>query len=76
MTVYPASFFVSTAAVLCIRHARVLPGYEFSESDADVRGFAGAAGNVLIDGSRPAGKQDRSKRSCAASPPRGRAASN
>ena len=36
----------------------VLPGYEFSESDTDVRGFAGAVGNVLIDGSRPDGKQE------------------
>ncbi|NEX92778.1 TonB-dependent receptor [Caulobacter sp. 17J65-9] len=35
-----------------------LPGFTFDAGDS-VRGFAGAAGNVLIDGERPASKRDR-----------------
>lgn len=58
VTVYPASFFDSTQPSSAFDMLAVLPGYDFSESDTDVRGFAGAVGNVLIDGSRPAGKQE------------------
>jgi outer membrane receptor protein involved in Fe transport len=35
----------------------LLPGFSFEGGD-NVRGFAGAAGNVLIDGERPASKTD------------------
>lgn len=35
-----------------------LPGFSFDGGDNDTRGFAGAAGNVLIDGDRPASKSD------------------
>ena len=58
VTAYPASFFAPTQPSTAYDMLTVLPGYEFSESDTDVRGFAGAVGNVLIDGSRPAGKQE------------------
>jgi len=58
VTVYPPSFFASAQPSSAFDMLVVLPGYEFSESDTDVRGFAGAVGNVLIDGSRPAGKQE------------------
>jgi len=37
---------------------RRLPGFTLSERDQDVRGFAGARGNVLFDGQPPAGKQE------------------
>ena len=40
----------------------LLPGFVLQEGDDDVRGYAGAAGNVLIDGQRPASKGIRSKR--------------
>jgi outer membrane receptor protein involved in Fe transport len=33
-----------------------LPGFVIEEADADVRGYAGAQGNVLIDGARPTSK--------------------
>lgn len=36
----------------------LLPGFKLEEGDADVRGYAGASGNVLIDGQRPASKQE------------------
>jgi outer membrane receptor protein involved in Fe transport len=58
VTVYPVSFFDSAQPSSAFDMLAVLPGYDFSESDTDVRGFAGAVGNVLIDGSRPAGKQE------------------
>ncbi|HKU14864.1 MAG TPA: TonB-dependent receptor [Steroidobacteraceae bacterium] len=58
VTVYPASYFAATQPSSAFDMLTVLPGYDFNESDADVRGFAGAVGNVLIDGSRPAGKQE------------------
>jgi outer membrane receptor protein involved in Fe transport len=58
VTAYPASFFDSTQPSSAFDMLAVLPGYDFNESDTDVRGFAGAVGNVLIDGSRPAGKQE------------------
>lgn len=54
---YPAAFFASmdlnTAYDMVLR----IPGFSFDDGSA-VRGFAGAAGNVLIDGQRPASKTD------------------
>lgn len=58
VTVYPAAFFAGAQPSSAFDMLAVLPGYELDEGDADVRGFAGAMGNVLIDGSRPAGKQE------------------
>src|SRR3546814_9939515 len=34
-----------------------VPGFTIVESDADVRGYAGATGNVLFDGARPTSKR-------------------
>ncbi|MBB4081973.1 TonB-dependent receptor plug domain-containing protein [Brevundimonas lenta] len=34
-----------------------VPGFSVIEADADVRGYSGALGNVLIDGARPASKR-------------------
>ena len=57
VTSYPAAFFAAaqpnTAADMIAR----LPGFVFDPGDS-VRGFAGAAGNVLIDGTRPTSKTD------------------
>ena len=36
----------------------LLPGFKLEEGDIEVRGYAGASGNVLIDGQRPASKQE------------------
>src|SRR5690606_30027606 len=36
----------------------LLPAFTIAEGNADVRGYSGVAGNVLIDGQRPAGKTD------------------
>src|SRR5688572_9293344 len=48
-----ADFRPDSAAEMVLR----LPGFSL-DSGASVRGFAGAAGNVLIDGQRPTTKQD------------------
>jgi len=58
VTAYPPEFFAALQPTSAYDMLAVLPGYVFTESDSDVRGFAGAVGNVLIDGSRPAGKQE------------------
>jgi hypothetical protein len=57
VTSYPASFFAgahpNTAADMINR----LPGFTL-DTGSGVRGYEGAAGNVLIDGQRPASKTD------------------
>lgn len=58
VTSYPAAFFARVQPYSAFDMLAVLPGYSFNEGNADVRGFAGAGGNVLIDGSRPASKQE------------------
>jgi hypothetical protein len=57
VTAYPPSFFAqygpSTAKDMIDR----LPGFSFEEGSS-ARGFAGTAGNVLIDGQRPPSRGD------------------
>jgi hypothetical protein len=57
VTSYPAAFFASahpnTANDMIVR----LPGFTLDTGNG-VRGYEGAAGNVLIDGQRPATKSD------------------
>ncbi|ESQ74482.1 TonB-dependent siderophore receptor [Asticcacaulis sp. AC402] len=50
---YFTQFQVSTALDMVFR----VPGFTFNSGD-QVRGFAGAAGNVVIDGQRPASKSN------------------
>jgi hypothetical protein len=52
---YPASFFAPFAPQTALDMVERLPGFTI-ESGAEVRGFGGAAGNVLIDGRRPSSK--------------------
>jgi hypothetical protein len=54
---YPASYFAEMRPNTAMDMIQRLPGFAF-DSGAQVRGFAGAAGNVLIDGQRPTSKQD------------------
>ena len=55
--IYPASFFSSYQPVSAIDMVRQVPGFRISDGDGS-RGFAGAGGNVLINGKRPSSKQD------------------
>lgn len=54
---YPPSFFESFRPTSALEMVERVPGFAFDGGDS-VRGFEGAAGNVLIDGQRPAAKSD------------------
>lgn len=53
---YEASFFTEFQPTTALDMVKRLPGFAFEPGDTTVRGFAGALGNVLIDGQRPASK--------------------
>ena len=52
---YPPSFFDEYRPTTASDMVNRVPGFNSSRGD-DVRGFSGAAGNVLIDGERPSSK--------------------
>lgn len=54
---YPAAFFAAARPQTALDMVQRLPGFTFTESN-QARGLASSAGNVLIDGERPANKQD------------------
>lgn len=54
---YPVSFFAGQQVANANEMLARVPGFSLDTGD-DVRGFEGAAGNVLIDGQRPASKSD------------------
>src|ERR1044072_8554245 len=56
--VFPAAFFAEAQPVSAYDMVLRLPGFTFDAGDSDVRGLAGAGGNVLVDGRRPAAKGD------------------
>lgn len=53
--VYPAAYFAEFSPQTALDIATHTPGFVLVSGD-EVRGFGGAAGNVLIDGARPASK--------------------
>ncbi len=57
-TVYPAQFFAQYAPRSALDIARRVPGFQLDLGDTDTRGFAGAAGNIVINGSRPSSKAE------------------
>jgi len=58
VTDYPAAFFAPAQPYSAFDMLLRLPGFTFDPGDAEVRGFGGASGNVLIDGKRPTSKQE------------------
>jgi outer membrane receptor protein involved in Fe transport len=54
---YPASFFKAMNAANAYDIVGRIPGFTL-DTGASVRGYEGAAGNVLIDGQRPSSKSD------------------
>src|ERR1700722_16393526 len=56
-TSYAAAYFAAMGVSTAYDMVSRLPGFAFDDGSA-VRGFAGAAGNVLIDGERPTSKTD------------------
>jgi outer membrane receptor protein involved in Fe transport len=57
ITSYPPSFFADGNVSTAIDMVQRLPGFTL-DTGASVRGYEGAAGNVLVDGARPASKTD------------------
>jgi outer membrane receptor protein involved in Fe transport len=57
VTGYPTAFFAAQNPNSALDMVGRLPGFSFDRGDS-VRGFEGAAGNVLIDGQRPSSKSD------------------
>lgn len=54
---YGPAFFADKNPKTALDMVNVLPGFTFSIGDTSIRGYAAAAGNVLIDGERPSDKQ-------------------
>lgn len=54
---YPASFFATQHPANAAEMIDRVPGFSL-DSGSSARGFEGSAGNVLIDGQRPASKSD------------------
>jgi outer membrane receptor protein involved in Fe transport len=52
---YPVSFFANFRPTSAFDMVGRVPGFAYAAGDS-VRGFAGSAGNVLIDGERPSSK--------------------
>ena len=57
VTPYPATFFSAAQPNSAMDMIARIPGFSF-DGGSDVRGYGGAAGNVLIDGQRPATKSE------------------
>jgi hypothetical protein len=65
LTVYQAAFFAQYAPRTALDIAKRVPGFtldlgatQTNQGQVDVRGFAGTAGNVVINGARPSSKAE------------------
>ena len=57
-TTYEAAFFVPFAPGNALDIAQRVPGFALDEGNNGIRGFAGAAGNVVFNGARPSSKSE------------------
>ena len=57
-TSYDAAFFAQFAPRTAFDIAQRVPGFSLDLGDQNARGFAGAAGNVVINGARPSSKSE------------------
>ena len=57
-TAYDAAFFAQYAPATALDIVRRVPGFSIEQSNGEVRGFAGAAGNVVFNGARASSKSD------------------
>lgn len=56
--VYDAKFFAAFAPANALQMVERVPGFTLEVADELVRGFSGAAGNVVVNGQRPSSKSD------------------
>jgi outer membrane receptor protein involved in Fe transport len=55
---YDAAFFAQFAPRTALDIVQHVPGFQLDLGNSDVRGFAGAVGNVVINGARPSSKSE------------------
>lgn len=58
LTVYTAADFAVYAPRTALDIARRVPGFQIDFGDNEVRGFSGAAGNIVVNGARPSSKAE------------------
>ena len=58
ISTYPAAFFADARPATARDMIARLPSFNLENNNDVTRGFAGSAGNVLVDGARPAAKTD------------------
>ena len=56
--VYDAAYFAAFSPATALQMVEHVPGFTLDGGDTEVRGFSGAAGNVVINGQRPSSKAD------------------
>src|SRR5688572_4331713 len=57
-TAFDAAYFAQFAPATALDIVRRVPGFSIEQLDDDVRGFAGAAGNVVFNGARASSKSE------------------
>ncbi|MFM5908366.1 MAG: hypothetical protein ACKOPO_12410 [Novosphingobium sp.] len=57
-TVYQTDYFAEFAPSNALDIVRRVPGFVLEETNTEVRGFSGAAGNIVVDGARPSSKTE------------------
>src|SRR5688572_1133917 len=57
-TLYPAEFFKAYSPRSALDIIARVPGFQLNEGNSDIRGFAGAAGNIVFNGARPSSKSE------------------
>ena len=57
-TSYESAFFAQYAPRSALDMVRRIPGFTLDLGNTELRGFSGAAGNVVIDGQRPSSKSE------------------
>lgn len=57
-TVYQGAYFAQFSPSNALELVQRVPGFSLELGSQDVRGFGGAAGNVVINGQRPSAKSD------------------
>lgn len=55
---YDAAYFTTYAPTTALEIVQRVPGFSLETVDPSVRGFGGAAGNLVINGQRPSSKSD------------------
>lgn len=58
ITSYDTEFFSRSQPSSAYDMVQLVPGFRLQEGNTDLRGYSGAAGNLLLDGQRPASKED------------------